>query len=167
MTQVSQVMTRGVRTMSPRDTVQLAAQAMDELNIGAVPVCDGERLVGIVTDRDITVRGVAQGRPADRAPVSEVMTEEVCWCYEDQSIEEVAKEMSEIQIRRLPVVDREKHLVGMVSLGDVAVKADRIEGGDALADISQPIEPDRSGTSAASGAAGGGSASGAPSRKPG
>jgi CBS domain-containing protein len=167
MTQVSQVMTRGVRTLSPGDSMQFAAQAMDELNIGAVPVCDGERLVGIVTDRDITVRGVAHGRPADQTPLSEVMTPEVCWCYEDQPIEEVAVEMEETQIRRMPVVDREKHLVGMVSLGDVAVKADRDQAGEALAGVSQPAEPDRSGTSAASGAAGGGSATGAPSRKPG
>jgi CBS domain-containing protein len=165
MTQVSQVMTRGVRTLSPRDSMQLAAQAMDELNIGAVPVCDGDRLVGIVTDRDITVRGVAHGRPADRTPLSEVMTREVCWCYEDQPVEEVAEEMEEIQIRRLPVVDREKHLVGMVSLGDVAVKCEHEAAQDALTGISEPAEPDRSGTSAASGPAGGGSSSGLPSRQ--
>jgi CBS-domain-containing membrane protein len=130
-----------------------------------LPVCDGDRLVGIVTDRDITVRGVAQGRPADRTPLSEVMTQEVCWCYEDQTVDEVAEEMEDIRIRRLPVVDREKHLVGMVTLGDVAAKADRGEAAEAPAGISKPAEPDGSGLSAASGPAGGGSASGLPRRQ--
>ncbi len=166
MTLVSQVMTRGVRSLAPRDTMQLAAQAMDELNIGALPVCDGDQLVGIVTDRDITVRGVAHGRPADQTPLSELMTQEVCWCYDDQPIEEVAEEMEEVQVRRMPVVDRDKHLVGMVSLGDVATKASRSEAADALAGISEPAEPDRSGTSAASGAAGGGSTASGASDKP-
>jgi len=156
MTAVSQVMTRGVRTMSPDDTVRFAAQAMDELNVGAVPVCDGERLVGMVTDRDITVRGVAQGRPVETTKLRDVMTPDVQWCYEDQSLDEVTERMREAQIRRLPVVDHERHLVGILSLGDVATKAGKHEASDALAGISQPSEPDRSGTSAASGAAGGG-----------
>lgn len=165
MTQVREVMTRGVRAMSPADSIQFAAQAMDELNVGALPVCDGERLLGMVTDRDITVRGVAQGCAVDQTPLSSVMSENVRWCFEDQDVSEVLDLMRGAQIRRLPVVDREKHLVGIVSLGDLAAKWESDEMPEALADISQPAEPDRSGNSAAAGAAAGGSASGKPRGK--
>lgn len=156
MTTVSEVMTRGVRSLSPADTLQLAAQAMDELAVGSVPVCDGQRLVGMVTDRDITIRGTAQGLSAQQACLAQVMSGDVQWCYEDQSIEEAAQLMCDAQVRRLPVVDREKCLVGMLSLGDVAVKFDREEAARALEGISSPAQPDRSGLSAASGQAGGG-----------
>ncbi len=160
MTQVSQVMTRGVRSMSPSDTMIKAAQAMEELDVGAIPVCDGDRLVGMVTDRDLVIRGLAQGRAADNTRLNEVMSPEVRWCYDDQSVEEVAEQMRDAQIRRVPVVDHEKHLVGMLSLGDLAVKADEGEAGEALQSISEPAQPDRSGQSQASGAAGGGSSTG-------
>lgn len=161
MTQVSDVMTRGVRTLSPRDTMLLAAQAMEELAVGSVPVCDGTRLVGMLTDRDLTVRGMARGLPADSTPVTEVMSRDVQWCYADQSIEEAAQLMSDAQVRRLPVVDHEKHLVGILALGDVAVKSSQEDAAEALQDISKPAKPDRSGISAASGAAGGGGDDGA------
>ena len=158
MTRVAEIMTRGVRAMRPSDSVVLAAQAMDELNVGVVPVCDGQRLVGLVTDRDITIRAVAQGKADEGVTLSTVMSSEVNWCYEDQPLEEVMQQMSERQIRRLPVVDRDKHLVGMVSLGDIAAKTGHAQVSDSLADISEPAAPDRSGQSRASGAAGGGSA---------
>lgn len=167
MTQVSQVMTRGVRAMSPNDTMIKAAQAMEELDVGVIPVCDGDRLVGMVTDRDLVIRGVAQGRPADNTRLNEVMSPEVRWCYDDQSVDEVAEQMRDAQIRRVPVVDHDKHLVGMLSLGDVAVKADESEAGAALQGISEPAQPDRSGQSQASGAAGGGSSTGKPRGTPG
>lgn len=157
MTQVAEVMTRGVRTMSPRDSLQFAAQAMDELDVGAIPVCDGDRLVGMVTDRDITVRGVAQGCAVDSTPLERVMSGDPQCCYEDDTLEEVSARMQDAQIRRLPVLDHDKHLVGMLSLGDLATKAGSREGGEALSKISEPSEPDRSGLSAASGSAGGGS----------
>ena len=157
MTQVSQAMTTGVRSMAPNESVMKAAQAMSELDVGVIPVCDGDRLVGMVTDRDIVLRGVAQGCPADQTPLSSVMTRDAVWCYEDQSVEEVAEKMRESQVRRMPVVDRDQHLVGMLSLGDIATKAGMREGGEALKEISEPSEPDRSSQSAASGAAGGGS----------
>jgi CBS domain-containing protein len=160
MTQVSQVMTRGVRAMSPNDTMIKAAQAMEELDVGVIPVCDGDRLVGMVTDRDLVVRGLAQGRAAENTQLNDVMSPEVRWCYDDQSVEEVVEQMRDAQIRRVPVIDHDKHLVGMLSLGDVAVKADEGEAGEALQGISEPAEPDRSGQSQASGAAGGGSSSG-------
>ncbi|AWI55188.1 CBS domain-containing protein [Aquabacterium olei] len=156
MTQVSQAMTRGVRTIAPHDTLVAAAQAMEELDIGALPVCDGDRLVGMLTDRDIVIRAVAQSCAIEDTKVSDVMTEDTVCCFEDQSIDEVQEQMSDSQIRRVPVVDREKHLVGMLSLGDLAVKGGgRIDG--TLEAISQPAEPDRSGQSQASGGAGGGS----------
>lgn len=167
MTRVADVMTRGLRSMSPTDTLQFAAQAMDELNVGTLPVYENERVVGMVTDRDITIRGVAQGLPSDRTPLSEVMSAPVESCHEDDSVEDVMDQMKQRQIRRLVVLDADDKLVGILSLGDVAAKGRAEEAGDALAEISSPAEPDRSGTSAASGEAGGGSASGEPSRMPG
>lgn len=156
MATVADVMTRGVRTMSPGDSMALAAQAMEELNIGSLPVLDDGEVVGIVTDRDLVVRGIAQGLLADRTPLSDVMTEAVQVCYEDETVDEVLEQMQATQIRRLPVLDRDMQVVGILSLGDVAAKADEVDVGNALADISEPAEPDRSGLSAASGAAGGG-----------
>ncbi len=160
MTRVADVMTRGVRTMAPTDSLQFAAQAMDELNVGSIPVCDGERLVGMVTDRDIAVRGVARGRPTDRAPLREVMSSQVHCCFEDQSLEEAAETMARAQIRRLPVLDQDKRLVGILALGDVAAKRHPGCAGDALRAISSPAQPDRRGISAASGDAGGGETEG-------
>jgi CBS domain-containing protein len=160
MAQVSELMTRGVRTLTPNESMLLAAQAMEELDVGVIPVCDGRKLVGIVTDRDIVLRGVAQGCPADQTPLSSLMTRDACWCFEDQSVEEATEQMREAQIRRLPVVDRDKHLVGMLSLGDVATRGGAEAGAQTLEDVSQPSRPDRSGQSAASGAAGGGMSQG-------
>ena len=160
MTKVSEIMTRGVRTMPPTASLVQAAQAMDAMDVGSLPVCDGQSLLGLVTDRDIVLRGVAQGRSISDTPLSAIMSEDVCWCFEDQSVEEVAQQMQEAQIRRMPVVDREKHLVGMLALGDIATKASDVEAGRALSDISEPAQPDRSGQSGASSQAGGGSSSG-------
>jgi CBS domain-containing protein len=141
MNQVADAMTRGVRTVCPSDNLVQAAQAMTELDIGALPVCDGDRLVGMITDRDIVIRGVAQGQANDRMHVAEVMTEEAAWCYDDDKVEEVLDRMRALQIRRLPVVDRHKRLVGMLSLGDIAVKATGEGTGEALKGISDPSEP--------------------------
>ena len=105
MTTVADVMTRGVRTMSPSDTVAKAAQAMDELNVGVIPVCDGDKLVGMVTDRDIVVRGVAQECDIKTTKLADVMSTNVRCATEDQDVDEVLGEMADTQIRRLPVVD--------------------------------------------------------------
>jgi CBS domain-containing protein len=158
MTTVADVMTRGVRAMSPSDTVTKAAQAMDELNVGVIPVCDGDKLVGMVTDRDIVVRGVAQECDAKTTKLADVMSTNVRCATEDQDVDEVLGEMADSQIRRLPVVDAQKRLVGIVTLGDIADKDpdDEAEVATSLADISSPAEPDRSGQSQASGEAGGG-----------
>jgi CBS domain-containing protein len=141
MTQVADVMTRGVRTMSPSDTMQLAAKAMDELNVGVVPVCDGERLVGMVTDRDIAVRGVAHGCSATSTRLNEVMTKDPLWCFDDEPLEQAMEKMRDAQVRRLPVVDHDRHLVGILSMGDIATTAGTTDVAETLACISEPAEP--------------------------
>ena len=115
---------------------------MDDLNVGALPVCDGRRLVGILTDRDIVVRSTADGMRPDATPVHSVMTDEVCWCFEDDPVDAIKRAMARRQIRRMPVVDHGKRLVDMITLGDLAT--DRAPGtADALRSISEPSEPDR------------------------
>ncbi len=169
MASVADVMTRGVRSMTPQDTLVKAAQAMDELNVGAIPVCEGQRLVGMVTDRDIVLRGVAQELDTRTCTLGEVMSGHVRTVHEDDEVDDVLVEMSASQIRRMPVVDSQDRLVGIVSLGDIAAKGGDSEAdvGMSLGDISEPSEPGRSGQSQASGAAGGGSASGQRRRQPG
>jgi CBS domain-containing protein len=163
MTQVSDVMTRGVRSLSPRDSMVQAAQAMQELDVGAIPVCNEDRLVGIVTDRDLVVRGLAQA--CDGAtPIDRVMSRQPLWCFENQPIDDVTAYMRKSQVRRVPVIDEHNHLVGMVSLGDLAVKSDQQMAGAALRSISEPAQPDRSHLSQASGAAGGGASEPSPGR---
>jgi CBS domain-containing protein len=163
MTQVSDVMTRGVRALSPRDSMVKAAQAMQELDVGAIPVCNDERLVGIVTDRDLVVRGLAQACDAN-TPIDQVMSRQPLWCFENQPIDDVIAYMRKSQVRRVPVIDADNHLVGMVSLGDLAVKNDEQIAGQALRSISEPAQPDRSHQSQASGAAGGGASEPRPNR---
>ncbi|MEO8022550.1 CBS domain-containing protein [Polaromonas sp.] len=169
MTTATEVMTRGVRTMTPSDTVALAAQAMDELNVGVIPVCDGERLLGMVTDRDIVVRGVAQGLDGKSTPLSSVMSTGVRTVREGDNVEDILSKMAGSQIRRLPVIDDDNRLVGIVSLGDLAAKdpGDEAEVGQSLATISSPAAPDRGGQSQARGATGGGAASAKPARNSG
>lgn len=147
MTTVADVMTRGVRTMRPTDSVVDAARCMDELNVGVIPVCDGDKLVGMVTDRDIVVRGVAQQGQVQDMKLADVMSAHVRCAREDDDVEQVLGEMAEAQIRRLPVVDGNERLVGIVTLGDIAAKNPQDEGDVAmsLGDISSPAEPDRPG----------------------
>ncbi|MGZ5780230.1 MAG: CBS domain-containing protein, partial [Burkholderiaceae bacterium] len=148
MQMVSEVMTRNVQFVSPQETVQRAAQLMDDLNVGALPVCDGERLVGMVTDRDITVRATSAGIAPDEALVDEVMSTDVRWCFDDQPLDEVMQQMADAQIRRVPVISHDDGniLVGIVSLGDIATKAigDDDKMLDVVEKISFPSEPDRS-----------------------
>lgn len=144
MQTISEVMTRDVMTISPQETLRRAAQMMDELNVGVLPVCDGERLVGMITDRDITVRSTSAGEAPENARVEEAMSEDVRWCFDDQSVDEVMQQMSDSQIRRVPVVDHNtKKLVGIVALGDIATKSQTGEAEDTLKNVSTPSEPDR------------------------
>ncbi|HKU46350.1 MAG TPA: CBS domain-containing protein [Burkholderiales bacterium] len=122
---VSDAMTREVRVASPGQSIREVAKIMDEINAGSMPVGDNDRLVGMITDRDIAIRAVALGKGPD-TPVSEVMSsEQVLYCYEDEELAHVAKNMSDEQVRRLPVVSRDKRLVGIVSFGDVVQKEAR------------------------------------------
>jgi CBS domain-containing protein len=136
--QVSQILTRDVETIRPDTTVKEAAQRMRSMDVGSLPVCDGRRLLGMVTDRDITIRITAEGRDAANTPVQEAMTPDVAFVFEDQDVQEAAKLMRERQIRRLPVVNRDKHLVGILALGDIATTGDDRLSGDALEQISEP-----------------------------
>ncbi len=144
MQTVSEVMTRDVQSISPEESVRRAAQLMNEFNIGSIPVCDGNKLVGMITDRDITVRSTAAGQAPEKTRVGDVMSTDVRTCYSTQSVDEVLGQMGDVQIRRVPVVDQASHtLVGIVSLGDMATK--HSAGIDhALEEISSPSEPDRS-----------------------
>lgn len=138
MTTVADIMTRNVRTLAPTDTVRRAAQSMGEINVGSIPVCNGKKLVGMVTDRDIALRGVAQGLDSEKTLLSDIMSKDVKWCFEDQPLNEVMETMAASQIRRLPVVSRDKDLVGIFSLGDLATKTDNEEVGSVLEEISEP-----------------------------
>jgi CBS domain-containing protein len=136
---ISEVMTREVRIASADTTLADAARMMAELDAGVLPVANGERLVGMVTDRDIVIRGVAAGL-GPGAKLAEVMTQDVKYCLADDDCADVAKNMGDIQIRRLPVIDQKKMLVGIVSIGDLAVTMgpDGEAVGDSLAGISRP-----------------------------
>lgn len=138
MQKISEVMSSDVQTISPDATIEEAAQEMRDGDFGLLPVGDEEQLLGVITDRDIAIRAVAEGR-GPSTPVSEIMSEGVIWVHEDDSIEEAAEIMSDNQIRRLPVVNAEQRLVGIVSLGDFAVDASDIGPvADALTEISSP-----------------------------
>lgn len=133
---ISEMMTRDVQMTNPEQSIREAARCMADLGCGALPVADGDRLVGMITDRDIAVRAVAKGLSAD-TPVRDVMSSEIMYCYEDQSVEEIARNMHDIQVRRLPVLNRDKRLVGIVSLGDLALDAEE-PAANALQGISRP-----------------------------
>ena len=136
--QVSQILTRNVETIRPDTSAKEAAQRMRSMDVGALPVCDGSRLIGMVTDRDLTVRITAEGRDANTTPVQEAMTPGVDFVFEDQDVQEAARIMRDRQIRRLPVLSRGKELVGIVSLGDLAIGGDDRTSGDTLQQISEP-----------------------------
>jgi CBS domain-containing protein len=141
---VKEVMTRHAECVGPDATLQEAAAKMRDLDVGPLPICDNDRLVGMVTDRDVTIRATAEGRDPRTTRVRAVMTPEIVWCFEDEDVTEAARLMKEKQIRRLAVLDRNKRLVGIVSLGDLAVETgnDRLSG-DTLQAVSQPAAPNR------------------------
>ena len=133
---VREAMTGNVRLTSPDRSIREAAQMMIDQDIGALPVGEDDRLVGMITDRDIAIRAVARNLGPD-TPVRDVMSKEVLYCFEDEDIELVAENMGEQQIRRMPVVNRQKRLVGILSLGDLAQGADEGTTGHVVADISR------------------------------
>lgn len=142
MTTVAEIMTTDVQTIAPQDSLQCAAQLMERLNVGSLPVCDGRRLLGIVTDRDITVRGTAAGMPPASACVSDVMSDTPQACSPGQNLSEVLRLMGDEQVRRLPVVDANNDLIGIVALGDLATTQRGRGVQEALRDISTPSEAD-------------------------
>jgi len=135
---IREVMTKGAECTSPNATLKEAATRMKQLDVGSLPVCDGDRLQGMLTDRDIILRSVAEGQDPNEHHVGEVMTAEIFYAFEDQDVEELTKIMKKRQIRRVPVLNREKRLVGIVSLGDVALQTENGEAGEALQEISEP-----------------------------
>ena len=134
---VSEIMTRDVCVAEPDQTIQQAALLMAERDIGSVLIGQNDRLVGVVTDRDIALRAVALGRDAE-TPVADVMSEKVKYCYEDEDFDHVAHNMADLKVRRLPVVDRDKRLVGIVSLANVASAHDGKSTEDFLEGVAQP-----------------------------
>ena len=134
---VSEVMTRDVQTVRPDQPVQQAASFMLSADAGSIPVTDGERLIGMITDRDIAVRGIAKGYGPD-TPVRELMTDDVICARDSDDIEDVASKMSEAQVRRLPVIDENERLCGIVSLGDLSREADDDCASEALEGVSEP-----------------------------
>ncbi|HEY8004486.1 MAG TPA: CBS domain-containing protein [Phenylobacterium sp.] len=135
---VAECMTRNVRIARPDETIREAAMVMGEIDAGAMPVGDDERLLGMLTDRDIAVRAVARGKGPDTL-VREIMSTEVKYCFDDEQIDDVIENMADIKVRRLAVLNREKRLVGIISLGDLAREDGRsMRTGVALNQISQP-----------------------------
>lgn len=142
--QVAEIMTRHTEVVPSNLPLKEAAQKMQQLDVGTLPIRDGDRLIGILTDRDITIRATAQGRDPAQTEVREVMTPQVIYCFEDQDVSEVAKLMQEKQIRRLPILSREKRLVGIVSLGDLAVHSGEEKViSKTIKEVSAPAKPKR------------------------
>lgn len=136
---VGELMTPDVEIVAPDDTLHTAARMMADLDTGALPVGENDRLVGMITDRDITIRAVAEGRDPDKAKVRDAMSEQIRFCFEDEDTQEVSRKMSDWAVRRLPVLNRDKRLVGIVSLGDLAVASKaKSQAAQALHGISQP-----------------------------
>jgi CBS domain-containing protein len=135
---VSEIMTRDVQLADPQASIQEIAATMARIDAGFMPVAENDRLVGTITDRDIAIRAVAEGRGPDTR-VADIMSKDVKYCFEDEDLAEIARNMASLQVRRLPVVDRDKRLVGVVSLGDIAVEDSSIGNAEvALSGISEP-----------------------------
>jgi CBS domain-containing protein len=134
---VSEAMTRDVRLATPDETIQEAAKMMAEIDAGILPIREGDRLVGMITDRDIAIRAVAGGKGPETR-IRDIMSPEVKYCFEDDDLDHVTHNMADLQVRRLPVLNTDKRLVGIISLGDVAVMQDAHYAETALSGISEP-----------------------------
>jgi CBS domain-containing protein len=134
---IGELMTVDVEVIKPGDTLHTAAKMMADIDAGVLPVGENDRLVGMITDRDIAVRGVAQGCDPKKTAVREAMSGEVRFCFEDENPDEVARKMAAWQVRRLPVLNRDKRLVGIVSLGDLVIGGSEEPAKEALKEISQ------------------------------
>ena len=142
--QLKEIMSRNVEVIHPDSPLQEAAGKMKSLDVGSLPVCDNRKLVGILTDRDITVRAVASGRDPGNTKVSDAMSSDLIYCFDDQGVEEAANLMQRHQIRRLPILNRNQQLVGIVSLGDLAIETgDEELSGEVLEEVSEPNKQSR------------------------
>lgn len=141
---LSEIMTSDVEVIHPNDTLQTAAQKMRDRDIGFLPVCDGDRLVGVLTDRDLITRALAEGMESKAMLGRDLLTSPAIYCFDDQSVDEAAKLMHDNQIRRLVVLHRgDKRMVGVVSLGDLAINVDDKMSGEVLQSISEPVSTSR------------------------
>lgn len=142
--ELREIMTRNVEVVSGDASLQDAARKMKSLDVGLIPVCDGDNLKGVLTDRDITIRSTAEGRDPAKTKVVDVMSSDIAYCLENQDVQEAVSLMEQRQIRRLPILNTNKRLVGIVSLGDIAVHGgDRETAGETLQEVSQPATPKR------------------------
>ena len=135
--QIGEAMTNDVRTINPKQSIREAARLMAQIDCGVLPVGENDRLVGMITDRDIAIRAVAEGKSPD-TPVRDIMSKDVKYCFADEDVEDVVANMADIQIRRLAVLDRDKNLIGIVSLADIALIDGPENVGQALCGISEP-----------------------------
>lgn len=144
MQTLKDIMTPDVEVITPHATVQEAALMMKDLNVGAIPVCDGDKLFGMVTDRDLVIRVLAEGRNPKVVPVSKAMSSGVVYCFEDDDIEKASHLMAQRQIRRLPILSSANKLVGIVTLGDLAVHGENPQrSSNVLEQVSSPAHPNR------------------------
>lgn len=140
MTQIKDVMTPNFKFMAPDSPIAQVAQQMRDIDSGFMPLAENDKMVGMITDRDITIRAIAEGKDPANTPAREIMTAKTYYCYDDQDIEEVCNNMGEIQVRRLPVVNRDKRLVGVVSMGDLAQSASRPNIGQTQQQITAGVQ---------------------------
>ena len=140
---LNQIMTREVEVIYPDDTLKTAAQKMRDRDIGFLPVCDGDRLIGVLTDRDLITRALAEGTESKAMLGRDLVTSPAIYCFDDQSVDEAAKLMHDNQIRRLVILSRDKRMVGVVSLGDLAMNIDDKKSGDVLQSVSEPMSASR------------------------
>ena len=138
-----EIMTSEVEVIHPNDTLQTAARKMHDRDIGFLPVCDGDRLIGVLTDRDLITRALAEGTESKAMLGRDLVTSPAIYCFEDQSVDEAAKLMHDNQIRRLVILSRDKQMVGVVSLGDLAMSADDKLTGEVLQSVSEPMSASR------------------------
>ena len=134
---VCDCMSRDVQVATPKQSIRDAAKMMAKIDSGVLPVGENDRLVGVITDRDIAIRAVAEGK-APTTKVGDVMSHEVLYCFDDQDLEDIAQNMAEMKVRRMPVVNRDKRLVGIISLGDLARREDARTTGQTISEISEP-----------------------------
>jgi CBS domain-containing protein len=135
--QAKDLMTRSVQCISPQTRICDAAQMMKLLDVGFLPVCENDRLIGTITDRDIVLRLVADGRNVTNSKASDIVTNDVFWCYEDQTADEVCDFMSQKEIRRVLILNRNKRLVGVLSIGDLAKRGEDQKAGKAIKEITE------------------------------